>query len=72
MKWPTKDLGQNEAKDEGAHVAKIRRGESTAAYFREIEYNIKSNDFKIKSVIDPKWFSNFYVISEYLATFSDL
>ena len=54
MKWPTKDLGQNEAKDEGAHVAKIRRGESTAAYFREIEYNIKSNDFKIKSVVDPK------------------
>ena len=54
MKWPTKDLGQNEDKDEGAHVAKIRRGESTAAYFREIEYNIKSNDFKIKSVVDPK------------------
>ena len=54
VKWPTKDLGQNEDKDEGAHVAKNRRGESTAVYFREIEYNIKSNDFKIKSVIDPK------------------
>ena len=59
-KWPTKDLRQNEDKDEEADVEEIQRGEATAAYFSEIESKIKSEDFRIESVIDPKRFSNFY------------
>ena len=54
-----KDLGQNEDKYEEADAEEIQRGEGTAAYFSEIESNIKSKDFRIESVIDPKRFSNF-------------
>ena len=38
---PTKDLGQNEDKDEEAEVGEVQRGESTAAYFSQIESKIK-------------------------------
>ena len=47
-KWPTKDLSQNEDKDEEADVEEIQRGEGTAAYFSEIESKIKSKDFRIE------------------------
>ena len=57
-KWPTKDLGQNEDKDQEADIEEIQRGEGTDAYFSETESKIKSKDFRIESVIDPKRFSN--------------
>ena len=58
--WPAKDLGQNEDKDEEADTEENQRSEGTAAYFNETESKIKSKDFRIESVIDPKRFSNFY------------
>ena len=57
-KWPTKDLGQNEDKDEEADIEEIQRGEGTDVYFSETESKIKSKDFRIESVVDPKRFSN--------------
>ena len=50
-------LGQNEDKDEEADIEEIQRGEGTDAYFSETESKIKSKDFRIESVIDPKRFS---------------
>ena len=68
--WPTKDLHQNEDKDEEADIEEIQRGESTAAYFTEIESKIKSNDFTIESVIDSKQkFSHFYKLLRISAYF---
>ena len=71
-KWPTKDLGQNEDKDEEAGVEQNQRGEGTAECFSEIQSKIKSKDFRIESVIDPKRFSNFYKllrITDYVLRF---
>ena len=59
-KWPKKDLGQNENKDEEAGIEEVQRGEGTAAYFSEIESKTKAKDFGNESVIDPKQFSNLY------------
>ena len=39
---------------------KVQRSEGTAAYFSGTESKIKSKDFRIEGVIDPKQFSNFY------------
>ena len=59
-KWPTKDLGQNDNKDEDADIEAIQRGKGAATYFSEIESKIKSKDFRIESVIDLKRYSNLY------------
>ena len=59
-RWSTKDLSQNEDKDEKADIEEVLRGKGTAAYVCEIESTIKSKDFRIESVIDSKQFSNFY------------
>ena len=48
------------AKTKEVDVEEIQRGEGKAAYFSEIESKIKSKDFRIESVIDPKAFSNLY------------
>ena len=53
-KWPTRDLDENEDKGEEEYIEDIQRGKGVAAYFSEIESNIKSGDFIVESVIDGK------------------
>ena len=52
-------LYRNEDKDEEADVGEIQKGKGTVAYFSKNESKIKSKDFRIESVIDPKRFSKF-------------
>ena len=47
-KWPTRDFGENEDKDEEEHVEDIQRGEFTAAYFGETESKIKLGDSELR------------------------
>ena len=68
-KWRTKSLGQKEDIDEEGDVEEVQRDEGAAAYFSAIESKIKSNDFKIESVIDEKRYSNFYKLLRIIAYF---